>query len=106
LVAGDHVPLEIVARMRDALEGGFHLQREQPEVGVEAFGQRFPYVDAEHIGRSWSLFEPYAFDGPTRPGAMEPERWEATMDYLATTHRLSTFPVEQICRIELMTAVS
>ena len=103
LVAGDHVPLELVERMRDAVEGGFHLQLEQPDVGIEAFTHRFPYVDTDHIRRSWSLFEPYAFDGATRPGAMDAERWRSTMEYLAATHGLSVFPLEEICREEFLT---
>ncbi len=101
LLAADRLPLELVARMRDAFVAGYELQLDQPELGIAAFRRRFPDISEQHIRDSWSLFEPYAFDGGT-PGAMHAERWETTIEHTAETHGLSTFPGERIYRPELL----
>lgn len=101
LVAADHLPLGLVSRMRDAVAAGYELQREQPEVGITAFRRRFPNISEDHLRAGWSVLEPYVFDGP-RPGSMDVERWQATIDYTAAAHNLSAFPAERIYRPELM----
>jgi len=101
LLAADRLPLELVARMRDAIVAGYDVQREDPEPGIAAFRRRFPRISDQHIRTNWALFEPNAFDGD-RPGAMDAERWEETIDYTAVTHGLPAFPGEQIHRPELL----
>jgi len=101
LVAADRLPLELVARMRDALTAGYELQREQPEVGITAFRRRFPNISEDHLRIGWSALEPYAFDGPT-PGSMDAKRWTATIEYTAAAHGLSEFPADRIYRPELL----
>jgi ABC-type nitrate/sulfonate/bicarbonate transport system substrate-binding protein len=101
LVAADRLPLELVTRVRDAFVAGYVLQRDQPELGIAAFRRRFPDVSEEHILANWELFEPYAFD-EAPPGSMAADRWQATIDYTATTHGLATFPGERIYRPELL----
>jgi len=101
LVAADRLPLELVARVRDAFVAGYELQRDEPGLGIAAFRRRFPDISEEHIRANWELFEPYAFDAPT-PGSMDADRWQATIDYTATTHGVSTFPGQQIYRPELL----
>lgn len=85
LVAGDHLPLDVVSRMKQALVAGFELQREQPEVGIAAYRRRFPNIPIENIRASWSLFEPYCFSGP-EPGCMDAGRWKTTIEYTAAAH--------------------
>ncbi len=101
LLAGDHLPLELVTRMRDAIVAGYQLQREQPEFGIAAFRRRFPDITEQHVRDSWALFEPYAFDGGA-PGAMRADRWETTIAHTAATHGLSPFPAERVYRPELL----
>ena len=101
LLAADRLPLEVVARMRDAFVAGYHLQLEQPEVGTAAFRRRFPDISEQHVRDSWSLFEPYAFDGGA-PGAMHADRWQTTIEHTAATHGLSRFPIERVLRPELL----
>lgn len=101
LIAADRLPLELVARMRDAFVAGYHLQVEQPELGIAAFRRRFPDVSEEHVRANWALFEPNAFDGG-RPGSMDAERWRTTIDYTAATHGLSVFAGERLYRPELL----
>jgi len=101
LLAADRLPLELVTRMRNAFLAGYDLQRDEPELGIAAFRRRFPDISEEHIQANWELFEPYAFDGPP-PGSMDAERWQATIDYTAATHGVSTFPGERIYRPELL----
>lgn len=93
LVAADRLPLELVTRVRDAFVAGYDLHRDQPELGMAGFRRRFPDISQEHLRANWQLFESYAFDGPP-PGSMDADRWEATIDYTAATHGLSTFPGE------------
>ena len=101
LVAADRLPPELVTRVRDAFVAGYELHRDEPELGIAAFRRRFPDISEEHIRANWELFEPYAFDGPT-PGSMDADRWQATIDYTAVTHGLSTFSGEQVYRPELL----
>lgn len=105
LVAADRLPLELVARMRDALVAGYELCREQPALGIAAFRRRFPDISEQHARANWSLFEPYAFDGAP-PGAMEADRWRATIEYTAATHGLAMLAPDQICRPELLAPTS
>lgn len=100
LAASDRLPLELTTRMRDALVAGLHLQREHPEVGMQAFVERVPTVPTERVLKSWLVFEPYAFAGGG-PGHMDQDRWAATIDYTATAHRLSPPRPEQVYRPEL-----
>jgi len=101
LLAADHLPLELVTRMRDAFVAGYQLQLEQPELGIAAFRRRFPDVSDQWVRNNWALFEPYAFDGGA-PGAMDADRWDTTIEHTAATHGLSPFAAEQIYRPELL----
>jgi ABC-type nitrate/sulfonate/bicarbonate transport system substrate-binding protein len=102
LVAADRLAPELVTRMRDALIAGYHLQREQPELGIDALRRSVPAISTEHLSTAWSLFEPLAFAGP-EPLAMDAERWTRTIDYTAATHGLPCLPAEQVYRQELLT---
>jgi ABC-type nitrate/sulfonate/bicarbonate transport system substrate-binding protein len=101
LLAAGRLPLELVTRMRDALAAGYQLQLERPDLGIAAFRRRFPDISEQHIRDSWSLFEPYAFDGGM-PGAMRADRWKTTIEHTAATHGLSPFPPERVYRPELL----
>lgn len=101
LLAADRLPLELVTRMRDAFVAGYELQRERPELGIAAFRRRFPDISEQHVRDSWSLFEPYAFDGGAR-GAMYADRWETTIEHTAATHGLSALAPERVYRPELL----
>lgn len=101
LIAADRLPLELVARMREAFVAGYRVQVAQPELGIAAFTRRFPDVPEKHVRANWALFEPYAFVGG-RPGSMDAGRWRATIDHTAATHGLSVFAGEQLYRPELL----
>jgi hypothetical protein len=102
LIAADRVPLDVVHAMRDALVAGHELQRARPEPGLAAFRRCFPEVSLEHARTNWSLYEPYAFDGPA-PGSMDAGRWRESIAYTASTHGLTALPEEEIFRPELLT---
>ncbi len=101
LVAADRLALELVSRMRDALAAGYDLQREQPELGIDALRRRLPEISEDHLSTAWSVFEPYAFARP-EPLAMDAERWQRTIDYTAATHGLPSLPGEQVYWQELV----
>jgi ABC-type nitrate/sulfonate/bicarbonate transport system substrate-binding protein len=102
LAAADRLAPELVARMRDALVAGYHLQREHPELGIDALRRRLPAISTEHLSTAWSVFEPYAFAG-LGPLAMDAERWQRTIDYTSAAHGLPSLPAEQVYRQELLT---
>ena len=89
LIAADRVPVDVVRRMQHALAAGHRLQQQDPEPGLAGFCRRFPEVSEQHARISWSLYEPYAFDGAT-PGSMRAGRWQDTISYTATTHGLTS----------------
>ncbi|MGI8624135.1 MAG: ABC transporter substrate-binding protein [Solirubrobacteraceae bacterium] len=101
LVAADRLPLEVVCGMRDAFAAGHELQREQPELGLDAFRRHFPRVSEEHARANWRLYEPYAFDGVPST-SMNAERWQDTIAYAAEAHGLSTIPPERMYRPEFL----
>lgn len=102
LVAADRLAPQLISAVRDAYVAGYHLQLEQPELGIAGFRRRYPEVSEAHLRASWSRFEPYAF-GRVAPGTMDADRWEATIAYTARTHALSEFPGERLYRPELLT---
>lgn len=102
LVAADRLALDLVTRMRDALAAGYELQREHPELGIDALRRRFPGISERHLRTAWSVFEPYAFDRH-EPLVMDAERWQRTIDYTAATHGLPSLPAELVYRQELLT---
>lgn len=101
LVAAARLPLELVQRLLDAVGEGFELQRAQPQVGIEAYRRRFPRISDEHVRSSWSIFERYASAGPGL-GAMDAERWQATIDYTSAVHGLPAVAPESVYRPELL----
>ncbi len=101
LIAADRLPLELVARFRDAWMAGHELQREQPEMGIAGFMRHYPDVSEGHIVNNWSLFEPYAFDR-VPAGSMNADRWRTTIEHTALTHGLSVVPEERFYRPELV----
>lgn len=102
LAAAERVPLELVERFNDALLAGFRLQRERPELGIDAYRRHFPHISKEHLRSSWSIFEPYAF-ARSRPGIMEARAWQTTIDYTTSVHGLAPVSPERVYRPELLT---
>lgn len=88
LVAGDHVPHELAARMRDAVAAAIERQRQVPETGLDLLRQRYPDVDPDEALEGWRLAEPAIFTG-VPVGTMRADRWQATVDHYATGHGLS-----------------
>jgi ABC-type nitrate/sulfonate/bicarbonate transport system substrate-binding protein len=101
LVAADRLALELIERMRDALAAGYELQREHPELGIDALRRRVPGISEAHLSTAWSVFAPYAFDRD-QPLAMDAKRWRTTIDYTAAIHGLPSLPAEQVYRHELL----
>ncbi len=102
LVAAERLSLELVERLTGALRAGFALQRERPALGIAAYRRRFPQISEEHVRSSWSIYERYALAG-SRPGAMDAESWQATIDYTSAVHRLPAVSPECVYRPELAT---
>jgi ABC-type nitrate/sulfonate/bicarbonate transport system substrate-binding protein len=101
LVAADRLELDVIVRARDALVAGYHLQREQPRLGIESIRRAVPKLSENHLSIGWSAFEPYAF-ARAEPLAMSEERWRRTIDYTAATHGLPTPSPERVYRPELV----
>lgn len=103
LVARDSLPADVVWRLRQAVVAGFELQRAEPQMGADAFCQRFPKVPESDVTASWTLFEPFGFDS-AEPCAMDDERWLRTIEYTAAVHRLAPPAPDQVYRPELAAA--
>lgn len=83
LVAGDHVPDDVAAQMRNALVESFERQRSTPDGGVAELRRRYPDVDADDARVGWLAVEPFIFCG--RPaGSMDPDRWRVSVSYAAS----------------------
>ncbi len=101
LLAADRVAPDVASRMCDALRAGYELHRTQPDLGIEGFRRRFPDVSAQHARDNWELFAPNAFAGGA-PGAMDAERWEATIAHVSAAHGLAALEPERFYRPELL----
>lgn len=88
LVAGDHVPADVVVRMNAAVAAAFEQQRERPEAGVTELCERFPETAPDHASASWALLAPYVFTGPA-VGTMKAACWRDTISWLVRVHSLS-----------------
>lgn len=100
LVAGDHLPGEVVARARLALADALRLQAADPEPGADAFCRRYPGTTRAHALASWVAFAPYALGhGPA--ASMQPGRWRDTIAHTSTVHRLNPPAPHAVYRPEL-----
>ncbi len=97
LVAGDRVPAELVERMRESIVAALELQRDDPKAGLSELVHRYPGVDPADALEGWALVEPNIFTG-ARPGSMNPSRWQETLTYACTTHRLPLPAPETVYR--------
>lgn len=99
LIAGDHVPGEVVTRVVAAVAEAFDRQRADPEAGVSGFCDRFPHVEPARAARSWAELEPFAFDDePT--GSMNRPKWGRTVGWLGEVHSLR-LAVDDVVRLEM-----
>ena len=97
LVAGDHVPDELVRRMAAAVSAALEQQRRDPKQGVDELVRRYPEVDPAEALQSWTLLEPYVFTGVV-PGSMTREGWEKTIGRAAAAHSLPLVRAETVYR--------
>lgn len=105
LVAADRLPLETVARMRDAVVAALEEQRRDPRWGLDALLGRHPDVDRADALEGWRLAEPIIFTR-AQPGSMEPRRWEETVAYASAALELPLIPADSIYRFEFATAAA
>ena len=105
LVAADRLPLETVARMRDAVVAALEEQRRDPYWGLDALLVRHPDVDRADALEGWRLAEPIIFTR-TQPGSMDPHRWEETVAYASAALELPLVPADSVYRFEFATAAA
>ena len=97
LVARDSLPGDVVARVRLATAAAFEAQRRQPEEGVAELCARYPEVRPADARAGWELLVPYVFTGPP-VGAMDAERWRATLEWQARAHGFGHLEPEDVHR--------
>lgn len=97
LIAGDSVPDDLVEQVVAAVGAAFDYQQAEPEAGVRQFCARFPNVAPHRAARSWAELEPYAYaEGAT--GAMEDQKWQRSLTWLAGVHHLTVPDVDEVAR--------
>lgn len=87
VVAGDHVPANVVSRMRDAAVAAVKRQRRDPRAGLDMLRRRYPGVDPDDAVEGWRLAEPGIFTGDP-VGTMHSGRWRATVEHYTSGHGL------------------
>lgn len=102
LVAGDHVPDTVVDRMRTAIAAALERQRRAPETGLDVLCDRYPGTHAGDALEGWHLAESSVF-GDTPVGAMDADRWQATLAHYATAHRLTAPEPTTVYRPDCLT---
>lgn len=95
LVAGSHVPIEAVVRVRAAVSETLRRQREERARGTAEMSSRYPYISKAIAEEGWLILEPYVFRGGDRPENMERRRCEDTVEVACEARTLSQFPVEE-----------
>jgi ABC-type nitrate/sulfonate/bicarbonate transport system substrate-binding protein len=99
LVAGDHVPAALVARVTGAVLATLQRQRHDAERGVAEVVARVPRVVPDDAREGWRLVEPRIFTGEP-PGSMSAGRWAATVAYLSPAHGLTPADPGRVYRAE------
>ena len=105
LVAADRLPLESVARMRDAVVAALEHQQRDPHWGLDALLARHPDVEQADALEGWSLAEPIIFTG-MQPGSMEPHRWEETVAFASAALGVPSVPGYSVFRPEFALAAA
>lgn len=101
VIAADRVPTDVASRMRDALAAALELQRQQPELGVQAYRARFPQIPVDDIRLSWSSFVRHGW-GDHPAGSMEEGTWDRTVAITAAAHSLPRAAPESLYRRDLL----
>lgn len=102
LLATRTVPLEVIARLTDALLAGTALQRAHPEVGIRQYRRRYSNVSASQLAMAWTLYEPNA---PTAQSpSMATDRWTASIGFYTHVYGLHPLELDDVCRTELLEA--
>jgi len=105
VVAQDHVSGDVVARMVEAFRDAFEQQRSNPELGLDDLCNRYPGVDRAGALEEWAVLDDYVF-GTGQPLTMTAHQWEATVAHAARTYGLTPVAVGELCREELVGAMS
>lgn len=105
LVAADRLPHDLVCRMRAAVAAALEHQARDPEAGIAEYLERYPRSRAQHALEGWTMFAAHAIPGTpgTAAGAMDQQRWTATLAWLTQVHNFPCFPPEAVYRPELAT---
>lgn len=105
VVAAEHVPADVAARMVTALRAAFEQQREVPEQGLDELCRRYPAVDPDGALEEWGVLDDYLF-ATGQPLAMTADQWEATIAHAVRTYGISPLPGAEVYCEELLTATA
>lgn len=98
LIAADAVSDEVLTRVRKALTAAFSLQRDQPDLGVKPFCERYPHIPRADAFANWRDFVPFAFAETSETRAVDPDRWTATAADTIEAHQLPPLHAERLYR--------
>ncbi len=105
VVAAEHVPAGVAARMVTALRAAFEQQREDPEQGLDELCRRYPAVDPDGALEEWAVLDDYLV-ATGQPLAMTGDQWEATIAHAVRTYGITPLAAAEVCREELLTTAA
>ena len=81
VLAGDHVPDELVAQVRSAVVAALEAQRRSPESGLAEMADRYGDDRTDDAPEGWRMLQEFVFtDLPT--GSMDKGQWRTTLEFL------------------------
>lgn len=105
VVAAEHVPGGVAARMVEALRAAFEQQRGDPGQGLDELCRRYPAVDRDGALEEWAVLEDYLF-ATGQPLAMTADGWAATIAHAVRTYGITPLAAAEVCREELLAAAA
>jgi len=103
VIAGDHLPDELVAKVTAGVVAALEAQRGTPESGLTQLADRYGDDRTDDAPEGWRMLQEFVFtDVPT--GSMDAGTWATTLEFLCRARGLPVPAPESVYRPQFLAA--
>jgi len=103
VLAGDHVPDDVVTQVRAGVVAALEAQRRAPDAGLDQMADRYGDDRTDDAPEGWRMLEQFVFtDRPV--GSMDAARWQTTLDFLCQARGLEVPAADTVYRLQFLEA--